>query len=216
MNKDILNEMYGMLSLLSIEKEALKKNLYYLLQHKNKSDNKQNEIIDVVYQMATSAIEYEKSLKDIPFSGLYLHKKIIEPSYLMHISSKYIHIDLEESGLDLNSIDLEKVIDKCSELTAINKALITRLCDDIATYTESECCVFNGMSLTSRKFISDFLKFVVNSYTRSDYLEVFKLRYKGGITGFELFLIDLVFESAEDNLKLFNTNRAMVESIRGV
>lgn len=40
MNKDILNEMYGMLSLLSIEKEALKKNLYYLLQHKNKSDNK--------------------------------------------------------------------------------------------------------------------------------------------------------------------------------
>lgn len=64
MNKDILNEMYGMLSLLSIEKEALKKNLYYLLQHKNKSDNKQNEIIDVVYQMATSAIEYEKSLKD--------------------------------------------------------------------------------------------------------------------------------------------------------
>ena len=72
------------------------------------------------------------------------------------------------------------------------------------------------MSLTSRKFISDFLKFVVDSYTRSDYEYVFKLRYKGGVTGFELFLIDLVFESAEDNLKLFNTNRAMVESIRGV
>lgn len=72
------------------------------------------------------------------------------------------------------------------------------------------------MSLSSRKFISDFLKFVVDSYTRSDYMEVFKLRYKGGVTGFELFLIDLVFETAEDELKLFKTNKAMVESIRGV
>lgn len=212
MNKTILTEMFTKLYLSSIDVKALRENLYNLLEHKHKSDTPS----DILFQVASSCVEYEKPLKNVPISGLMLYKDNVELSYLIHTQSKNVDTDLVKSGLDLDSIDINKVSDRCAELIAINKVLIARLCDDIATYIENDRCVYNGMSLSSRKFISDFLKFVVDSYTRSDYLEVFKLRYKGGITGFELFLIDLVFESAEDNLKLFKTNRAMVESIRGV
>lgn len=212
MNKTILTEMFTKLYLASIDVKALRENLYNLLEHKHKSDTPS----DILFQVASSCIEYEKPLKNVPISGLMLYKDNVQLSYLVHTQSKNVDTDLVKSGLDLDSIDINIVSDRCAELIAINKVLIARLCDDIATYIENDRCVYNGMSLSSRKFISDFLKFVVDSYTRSDYMEVFKLRYKGGITGFELFLIDLVFESAEDNLKLFNTNRAMVESIRGV
>lgn len=212
MNKTILTEMFTKLNLASIDVKVLRENLYNLLEHKHKSDTPS----DILFQVASSCIEYEKPLKNVPISGLMLYKDNVELSYLVHTQSKNVDTDLVKSGLDLDSIDINIVSDRCAELIAINKVLIARLCDDIATYIENDRCVYNGMSLSSRKFISDFLKFVVDSYTRSDYMEVFKLRYKGGITGFELFLIDLVFESAEDNLKLFNTNRAMVESIRGV
>lgn len=212
MNKAILTEMFTKLKLASVDAKVLRENLYNLLEHKNKLDTPS----DTLFEVASLCIEYEKPLKNVPISGLMLYKDNVQLSYLVHTQSKNVDTDLVKSGLDLDSIDINKVSDRCAELIAVNKVLITRLCDDIATYTESECCVFNGMSLTSRKFISDFLKFVVDNYTRSDYMEVFKLRYKGGVTGFELFLIDLVFEAAEDNLKLFNTNRAMVESIRGV
>ena len=212
MNKTILTEMFTKLYLASIDVKALRENLYNLLEHKHKSDTPS----DILFQVASSCIEYEKPLKNVPISGLMLYKDNVQLSYLVHTQSKNVDTDLVKSGLDLDSIDINIVSDRCAELIAINKVLIARLCDDIATYIENDRCVYNGMSLSSRKFISDFLKFVVDSYTRSDYFEVFKLRYKGGVTGFELFLIDLVFESAEDNLKLFNTNRAMVESIRGV
>lgn len=212
MNKAILTEMFTKLKLASVDAKVLRENLYNLLEHKNKSDTPS----DILFQVASSCIEYEKPLKNVPISGLMLYKDNVQLSYLVHTQSKNVDTDLVKSGLDLDSIDINIVSDRCAELIAINKVLIARLCDDIATYIENDRCVYNGMSLSSRKFISDFLKFVVDSYTRSDYMEVFKLRYKGGITGFELFLIDLVFESAEDNLKLFNTNRAMVESIRGV
>lgn len=212
MNKTILTEMFTKLYLASIDVKALRENLYNLLEHKHKSDTPS----DILFQVASSCIEYEKPLKNVPISGLMLYKDNVQLSYLVHTQSKNVDTDLVKSGLDLDSIDINIVSDRCAELIAINKVLIARLCDDIATYIENDRCVYNGMSLSSRKFISDFLKFVVDSYTRSDYLEVFKLRYKGGVTGFELFLIDLVFEAAEDNLKLFNTNRAMVESIRGV
>lgn len=212
MNKTILTEMFTKLYLASIDVKALRENLYNLLEHKHKSDTPS----DILFQVASSCIEYEKPLKNVPISGLMLYKDNVQLSYLVHTQSKNVDTDLVKSGLDLDSIDINIVSDRCAELIAINKVLIARLCDDIATYIENDRCVYNGMSLSSRKFISDFLKFVVDSYTRSDYMDVFKLRYKGGITGFELFLIDLVFESAEDNLKLFNTNRAMVESIRGV
>ena len=210
MNKTILTEMFTKLYLASIDVKALRENLYNLLEHKHKSDTPS----DILFQVASSCVEYEKPLKNVPISGLMLYKDNVQLSYLVHTQSKNVDTDLVKSGLDLDSIDI--VSDRCAELIAINKVLIARLCDDIATYIENDRCVYNGMSLSSRKFISDFLKFVVDSYTRSDYLEIFKLRYKGGVTGFELFLIDLVFESAEDNLKLFKTNRAMVESIRGV
>jgi hypothetical protein len=212
MNKTILTEMFTKLYLASIDVKALRENLYNLLEHKHKSDTPS----DILFQVASSCIEYEKPLKNVPISGLMLYKDNVQLSYLVHTQSKNVDTDLVKSGLDLDSIDINIVSDRCAELIAINKVLIARLCDDIATYIENDRCVYNGMSLSSRKFISDFLKFVVDSYTRSDYMEVFKLRYKGGVTGFELFLIDLVFESAEDNLKLFKTNRAMVESIRGV
>lgn len=212
MNKTILTEMFTKLYSASIDVKALRENLYNLLEHKHKSDTPS----DILFQVASSCVEYEKPLKNVPISGLMLYKDNVQLSYLVHTQSKNVDTDLVKSGLDLDSIDINKVSDRCAELIAVNKVLIARLCDDIATYIENDRCVYNGMSLSSRKFISDFLKFVVDSYTRSDYLEIFKLRYKGGITGFELFLIDLVFESAEDNLKLFNTNRAMVESIRGV
>ena len=212
MNKTILTEMFTKLYLASIDVKALRENLYNLLEHKHKSDTPS----DILFQVASSCVEYEKPLKNVPISGLMLYKDNVQLSYLVHTQSKNVDTDLVKSGLDLDSIDINIVSDRCAELIAINKVLIARLCDDIATYIENDRCVYNGMSLSSRKFISDFLKFVVDSYTRSDYLEVFKLRYKGGVTGFELFLIDLVFESAEDNLKLFKTNRAMVESIRGV
>lgn len=212
MNKVILNEMFTKLYLASMDVRVLRENLYNLLEHKNKSDTPS----DLLFQLSSSCIEYESPLKNVPISGLMLYKDNVQLSYLVHTQSKNVDTDLVKSGLDLDSIDINKVSDRCAELIAVNKVLIVRLCDDIAAYIENDHCVYNGMSLASRKFISDFLKFVVDSYTRSDYLEVFKLRYKGGITGFELFLIDLVFESAEDNLKLFKTNRAMVESIRGV
>lgn len=212
MNKTILTEMFTKLYLASIDVKALRENLYNLLEHKHKSDTPS----DILFQVASSCIEYEKPLKNVPISGLMLYKDNVQLSYLVHTQSKNVDTDLVKSGLDLDSIDINIVSDKCAELIAINKVLIARLCDDIATYIENDRCVYNGMSISSRKFISDFLKFVVDSYTRSDYMEVFKLRYKGGITGFELFLIDLVFESAEDELKLFKTNKAMVESIRGV
>lgn len=212
MNKTILTEMFTKLYLASIDVKALRENLYNLLEHKHKSDTPS----DILFQVASSCIEYEKPLKNVPISGLMLYKDNVQLSYLVHTQSKNVDTDLVKSGLDLDSIDINIVSDRCAELIAINKVLIARLCDDIATYIENDRCVYNGMSLSSRKFISDFLKFVVDSYTRSDYLEVFKLRYKGGVTGFELFLIDLIFESAEDNLKLFKTNRVMVESIRGV
>lgn len=212
MNKAILTEMFTKLKLASVDVKALRENLYNLLEHKNKPDTPS----DTLFEVASLCIEYEKPLKNVPISGLMLYKDNVELSYLVHTQAKSVDTDLVKSGLDLDSIDLNTVSDRCAELIAVNKVLIARLCDDIATYIENDRCVYNGMSLSSRKFISDFLKFVVDSYTRSDYMEVFKLRYKGGITGFELFLIDLVFESAEDNLKLFKTNRAMVESIRGV
>ena len=212
MNKTILTEMFTKLYSASIDVKALRENLYNLLEHKHKSDTPS----DTLFEVASLCIEYEKPLKNVPISGLMLYKDNVELSYLIHTQAKSVDTDLVKSGLDLDSIYLNTVSDRCGELIAINKKLIERLCDDIAAYIESEQCVFNGMSISSRKFISDFLKFVVDSYTRSDYMELFKLRYKGGITGFELFLIDLVFEAAEDNLKLFNTNRAMVESIRGV
>ena len=212
MNKAILTEMFTKLKLASVDAKVLRENLYNLLEHKNKPDTPS----DTLFEVASLCIEYEKPLKNVPISGLMLYKDNVELSYLVHTQSKNVDIDLVKSGLDLDSIDINKVSDRCAELIAINKVLIARLCDDIATYIENDRCVYNGMSLSSRKFISDFLKFVVNSYTRSDYMEVFKLRYKGGVTGFELFLIDLVFETAEDELKLFKTNKAMVESIRGV
>lgn len=212
MNKTILTEMFTKLYSASVDVKALRENLYNLLEHKNKPDTPS----DTLFEVASLCIEYEKPLKNVPISGLMLYKDNVELSYLVHTKAKRVDTDLVKSGLDLDSIDLNTVSDRCAELIAVNKVLIARLCDDIATYIENDRCVYNGMSLSSRKFISDFLKFVVDSYTRSDYMEVFKLRYKGGITGFELFLIDLVFESAEDNLKLFKTNRAMVESIRGV
>lgn len=212
MNKAILTEMFTKLKLASVDAKVLRENLYNLLEHKNKPDNPS----DTLFEVASLCIEYEKPLKNVPISGLMLYKNNVELSYLVHTQSKNVDTDLVKSGLDLDSIDINIVSDRCAELIAINKVLIARLCDDIATYIENDRCVYNGMSLSSRKFISDFLKFVVDSYTRSDYMEVFKLRYKGGVTGFELFLIDLVFETAEDELKLFKTNRAMVESIRGV
>lgn len=212
MNKAILTEMFTKLKLASVDAKVLRENLYNLLEHKNKPDTPS----DTLFEVASLCIEYEKPLKNVPISGLMLYKNNVELSYLVHTQSKNVDTDLVKSGLDLDSIDINIVSDRCAELIAINKVLIARLCDDIATYIENDRCVYNGMSLSSRKFISDFLKFVVDSYTRSDYFEVFKLRYKGGVTGFELFLIDLIFESAEDNLKLFKTNRAMVESIRGV
>lgn len=189
MNKTILTEMFTTLKLASIDVKVLRENLYNLLEHKHKSDTPS----DLLFQLSSSCIEYEKPLKNVPISGLMLYKDNVELSYLVHTQSKNVDIDLVKSGLDLDSIDINKVSDRCAELVAVNKVLITRLCDDIATYIENDRCVYNGMSLSSRKFISDFLKFVVDSYTRSDYMEVFKLRYKGGITGFELFLIDLVF-----------------------
>lgn len=212
MNTVILNEMFTKLYLASIDVKVLRENLYNLLEHKNKPDTPS----DTLFEVASLCIEYEKPLKNVPISGLMLYKDNVELSYLVHTQSKNVDTDLVKSGLDLDSIDINKVSDRCAELIAVNKVLIACLCDDIATYIENDHCVYNGMSLSSRKFISDFLKFVVDSYTRSDYMEVFKLRYKGGVTGFELFLIDLVFESAEDSLKSFKTNRAMVESIRGV
>lgn len=212
MNKTILTEMFTKLYSASIDVKVLRENLYNLLEHKHKSDTPS----DLLFQLSSSCIEYEKPLKNVPISGLMLYKDNVQLSYLVHTQSKNVDTDLVKSGLDLDSIDINMVSDRCAELIAVNKVLIARLCDDIATYIENDRCVYNGMSLSSRKFISDFLKFVVNSYTRSDYMEVFKLRYKGGVTGFELFLIDLVFETAEDELKLFKTNKAMVESIRGV
>lgn len=212
MNKTILTEMFTTLKLASIDVKVLRENLYNLLEHKHKSDTPS----DLLFQLSSSCIEYEKPLKNVPISGLMLYKNNVELSYLVHTQSKNVDIDLVKSGLDLDSIDLDTVSDRCGELIAVNKRLIERLCEDIAAYIESEQCVFNGMSISSRKFISDFLKFVVDSYTRSDYMEVFKLRYKNGVTGFELFLIDLVFESAEDSLELFKTNRAMLDILRGV
>lgn len=212
MNKAILTEMFTKLKLASVDAKVLRENLYNLLEHKNKPDTPS----DTLFEVASLCIEYEKPLKNVPISGLMLYKDNVELSYLVHTQAKSVDTDLVKSGLDLDSIDINKVSDRCAELIAVNKVLITRLCDDIATYIENDRCVYNGMSLSSRKFISDFLKFVVNSYTRSDYMEVFKLRYKGGVTGFELFLIDLVFESAEDSLELFKTNKAMLDLLRGV
>lgn len=212
MNKAILTEMFTKLKLASVDVKALRENLYNILEHKNKPDTPS----DTLFEVSALCVGYEKLLKNVPISGLMLYKNNVELSYLVHTQAKSVDTDLVKSGLDLDSIDISTVSDRCGELIAINKKLIERLCDDIAAYIESEQCVFNGMSISSRKFISDFLKFVVDNYRRSDYLEVFKLRYKGVVTGFELFLIDLVFESAEDSLKLFKTNRAMVESIRGV
>ena len=212
MNKAILTEMFTKLKLASVDVKALRENLYNVLEHKNKSDTPS----DTLFEVASLCIEYEKPLKNVPISGLMLYKDNVELSYLVHTQAKSVDTDLVKSGLDLDSIDLNTVSDRCGELIAVNKRLIERLCDDIAAYIESEQCVFNGMSISSRKFISDFLKFVVDSYTRSDYMDVFKLRYKGGVTGFELFLIDLVFESAEDSLDLFKTNRAMLDLLRGV
>lgn len=212
MNKTILTEMFTKLYSASIDVKALRENLYNLLEHKHKSDTPS----DILFQVASSYIEYEKPLKNVPISGLMLYKDNVQLSYLVHTQSKNVDTDLVKSGLDLDSIDINIVSDRCAELIAINKVLIARLCDDIATYIENDRCVYNGMSLSSRKFISDFLKFVVDSYRRSDYLEVFKLRYNEGVTGFEMFLIDLVLEAAEDNLEPFKTNRAMIDLLRGV
>lgn len=212
MNKTILTEMFTKLKLASVDVKVLRENLYNILEHKNKSDTPS----DTLFEVASLCIEYEKPLKNVPISGLMLYKDNVELSYLVHTQAKSVDTDLVKSGLDLDSIDLNTVSDRCGELIAVNKVLIARLCEDIGTYIENDRCVYNGMSISSRKFISDFLKFIVDSYTRSDYMDVFKLRYKGVVTGFELFLIDLVFESAEDSLELFKTNRAMVESIRGV
>lgn len=212
MNKAILTEMFTTLKLASVDVKALRENLYNILEHKNKPDTPS----DTLFEVASLCIEYEKPLKNVPISGLMLYKDNVELSYLVHTQAKSVDTDLVKSGLDLDSIDINIVSDRCGELIAVNKVLIARLCEDIGTYIENDRCVYNGMSISSRKFISDFLKFIVDNYTRSDYMEVFKLRYKGVVTGFELFLIDLVFESAEDSLELFKTNRAMVESIRGV
>lgn len=212
MNKAILTEMFTTLKLASVDVKVLRENLYNLLEHKNKSDTPS----DTLFEVASLCIEYEKPLKNVPISGLMLYKDNVELSYLVHTQAKSVDTDLVKLGLDLDSIDLNTVSDRCGELIAVNKVLIARLCEDIGTYIENDRCVYNGMSISSRKFISDFLKFIVDNYTRSDYMDVFKLRYKGVVTGFELFLIDLVFESAEDSLELFKTNRAMVESIRGV
>ena len=212
MNKAILTEMFTKLKLASVDVKALRENLYNLLEHKNKSDTPS----DTLFEVSALCVGYEKLLKNVPISGLMLYKNNVELSYLVHTQAKSVDTDLVKSGLDLDSIDLNTVSDRCGELIAVNKVLIARLCEDIGTYIENDRCVYNGMSISSRKFISDFLKFIVDNYTRSDYMEVFKLRYKGVVTGFELFLIDLVFESAEDSLELFKTNRAMVESIRGV
>lgn len=212
MIKTILTEMFTKLKLASVDVKALRENLYNLLEHKNKPDTPS----DTLFEVASLCIEYERPLKNVPISGLILYKDNVELSYLVHTQAKSVDTDLVKSGLDLDSIDLGTVSDRCGELIAVNKVLIARLCEDIGTYIENDRCIYNGMSISSRKFISDFLKFIVDNYTRSDYMEVFKLRYKGGVTGFELFLIDLVFESAEDSLELFKTNRAMIDLLRGV
>ena len=145
MNTVILNEMFTKLYLASIDVKALRENLYNLLEHKHKSDTPS----DILFQVASSCIEYEKPLKNVPISGLMLYKDNVQLSYLVHTQSKNVDTDLVKSGLDLDSIDINIVSDRCAELIAINKVLIARLCDDIATYIENDRCVYNGMSLSS-------------------------------------------------------------------
>lgn len=212
MNKVILNKMFTALSLTSIDVKALEKNLYYLLDHKKESDGIPS---DTFFKVSNLCIKYEKPLQNVPISGLMLYKSTAELSYLLHTQSKNVDLDLVESKLDLDSIDLDTISNSCAELIAIKKRLIECLCDDIAAYIDSEHYGFNEITLASRKFISNFIKFIVENYSRPDYIEIFKLRYVNEITGYELFLMDQVFKLSEDNLDLFKTNRSILDILRG-
>ena len=105
MNKAILTEMFTKLKLASVDAKVLRENLYNLLEHKNKPDTPS----DTLFEVASLCIEYEKPLKNVPISGLMLYKNNVELSYLVHTQSKNVDIDLVKSGLDLDSIDINKV-----------------------------------------------------------------------------------------------------------
>ena len=84
MNTVILNEMFTKLYLASIDVKALRENLYNLLEHKHKSDTPS----DILFQLSSSCIEYEKPLNNVPISGLMLYKDNVQLSYLVHTQSK--------------------------------------------------------------------------------------------------------------------------------
>ena len=214
MDKLILKSMIQELYLLAEEKEVMNSNLYYILKAKWPKDI---DVLERSNDHVYSHIGYERMYKDLTYSALQIYKST-------HAVNKYITTTGMSSTnklmrtavpvIHVKNTKIDKMIDVCGLIFAIDKLLISRLCRDIAEIIVREINVSEEMFISSIKFLKGFLEFIVDYYNYDDYKDRFISRYRDGITGFELFLISEMFKIAS-NLKLFNTGKDMLDLLRG-
>lgn len=214
MDKLILKSMIKELYLLAEEKEVMNSNLYYILRAKWPEDR---DILERSNDHVYSHIGYERMYKDLTYSALQIYKsRYANHKYMVTTAITDISKTMREARLviDINNMEIDKMLDVCGLIFAIDKLLISKLCRDIAEIIVREINVSEEMFMSSIRFLKDFLEFIVDDYNYDDYKDRFISRYRDGITGFELFLISEMFKIAGD-LKLFNTSKDMLDLLRG-
>ena len=214
MDTKILDLMINELHLLNKEKNVMNSNLYYILKVKwPNAEDVVRSSEDHVY----SHIGYERIYRNLSYSALQIYKyTYVNHKYTTMTSMQDRFRTVKEAGLviDVNNMDIDKMVDACGLVFAIDKLMISRLCKDIAEIIVREIDVSKEMFMSSIKFLQGFLEFIVEYHNYEDYKERFISRYRDGITGFELFLISEMFKIVK-NLKLFNTDESMLDLLRG-
>ena len=214
MDTKILNLMLNELHLLYKEKRIMNDNLYYILKVKwpNAED-----VVRCSEDNVYSHIGYERMFKNLSYSALQIYKSsYVNHKYMVSTSMRDTNTTMKEAGLfiDKDNMKIDKIVDACGLVFAIDKLMISRLCKDIAEIIVREIDVSEEMFISSIRFLAGFLEFIVEYHNYEDYKEKFISKYRDGITGFELFLISEMFKIVK-NLKLFNTDESMLDLLRG-
>ena len=214
MDIKILDLMVNELHQLYKEKRVMDINLYYILKVKwPNAEDVVRSSEDHVY----SHIGYERVYRNLSYSALQIYKSsYVNHKYMVSTSIRDSYTTMRESGLviDKDYMKIDKMIDACGLVFAIDKLMISRLCKDIAEIIVGEIDISKEMFMSSIRFLQGFLEFIVEYHNYEDYKDRFISRYRDGITGFELFLISEMFKIVK-NLKLFNTDESMLDLLRG-
>ena len=213
MDTKILDLMLNELHLLYKEKRVMNDNLYYILKVKwpNAED-----VIRCSEDSVYSHIGYERMYRNLSYSALQIYKsKYVNHKYMVSTSMR-VNNSMKDAGLfiDKDNMKIDEMVDACGLVFAIDKLMISRLCKDIAEIIVREIDVYEEMFMSSIRFLQGFLEFIVEYHNYEDYKERFISKYRNGITGFELFLINEMFKIVS-NLKLFNTDESMLDLLRG-